>query len=159
ISLVAWTIFWVAVASLPTFVIAQTTPPLDQVFTGPYASWISVRTYGALGDGTTDDTAALQAALNALKSSYVNHPSNVLYFPSGTYKITAQLATDRSSDPNNDFFGVELVGQDPANTTIKWAGPSGGTMLSWDAWYDKIRRLTFDGSGLAYYGILRAGRF
>lgn len=43
---------------------------------------ISVIDYGAVGDGTTDDTAAIQAALNA---------SNTVYLPAGSYKITDQL--------------------------------------------------------------------
>jgi hypothetical protein len=45
--------------------------------------------YGATGDGTTDDTAAIDAAIAALNTA----GSGVLYFPAGTYKITADLAT------------------------------------------------------------------
>ena len=37
---------------------------------------VSVKDFGAVGDGTTNDTAAIQAALNA---------SNVVYVPNGTY--------------------------------------------------------------------------
>jgi hypothetical protein len=46
---------------------------------------INVRWYGALGDGTADDTEEIQAAINAapLKS--------VLYFPRGTYVVSATL--------------------------------------------------------------------
>lgn len=43
-------------------------------------------TYGAKGDGTTDDTAAIQAALNAVPTN-----GGVVYFPPGAYKITATL--------------------------------------------------------------------
>jgi hypothetical protein len=39
----------------------------------------SVKKYGAKGDGTTDDTASIQAAFNASKA---------VFFPAGTYKIT-----------------------------------------------------------------------
>ena len=43
---------------------------------------VSVKDFGAVGDGVADDTAAIQAALNA---------SSNIYLPSGTYKTTAPL--------------------------------------------------------------------
>ncbi|MFJ9101286.1 glycosyl hydrolase family 28-related protein [Streptomyces sp. NPDC102405] len=47
--------------------------------------WIVVRSYGALGNGTHDDTSAIQAAINACP------PGGVVYFPRGVYKTTATL--------------------------------------------------------------------
>ncbi len=41
------------------------------------------RLYGAVGDGVADDTAAIQAAINAADS--------VVYLPAGTYKVTSTL--------------------------------------------------------------------
>ena len=46
---------------------------------------VSVKDFGATGNGTTDDTVAIQAALTS-------GAANVL-FPSGTYKVTATLTT------------------------------------------------------------------
>lgn len=43
---------------------------------------VSVKDFGAVGDGTTDDTAAIVAALVAVNS---------ILFPPGTYKITANI--------------------------------------------------------------------
>jgi hypothetical protein len=48
--------------------------------------WLSVSDFGAKGDGVTDDTAAIQAAI-----TYVCPRSYGLLFPNGTYKITASL--------------------------------------------------------------------
>jgi hypothetical protein len=129
---------------------------LDQSFSGPMASWKNVKDFGAIGDGITDDTAAIQAALNALKDT-TNNPWSVLFFPAGTYRITHQLTTERSE--HYDYLGAELIGEDPTTTRILWDGASGGTMLRWDAWYDKVSRLTFDGNSRASTGILHAGSF
>jgi hypothetical protein len=129
---------------------------LDQSFAGPMASWKSVKDFGAIGDGITDDTAAIQAALNALKDT-TNNPWSVLYFPAGTYRITQELTTDRTM--HYDYLGAELIGEDPTTTKILWDGAAGGTMLRWDAWYDKISRLTFDGNSSAAAGIVRADSF
>ena len=41
---------------------------------------VSVKDFGAVGDGTTDDTAAIQNAIN-----YVTSVKGKLYFPTGTY--------------------------------------------------------------------------
>src|SRR5882724_3927573 len=54
----------------------------------------SVKDYGAVGDGTTDDTAALQAALNDGRSdpdAEYNGVPKGLYFPPGTYLVHSTL--------------------------------------------------------------------
>ena len=43
---------------------------------------VSVKDFGAVGDGTTDDTTAIQAAINS---------GNSLYFPKGTYAVNSAL--------------------------------------------------------------------
>jgi hypothetical protein len=51
---------------------------------------INVKDHGAVGDGTTDDTVAIRAALYALEVSTTH---NTLYFPQGTYRLN-QYITD-----------------------------------------------------------------
>lgn len=45
----------------------------------PMEKWVSVMDYGAKGDGVTDDTRAIQEAVDK---------EHILYFPQGIYKIT-----------------------------------------------------------------------
>jgi hypothetical protein len=48
---------------------------------------VSVKDFGAKGDNSTDDTAAIQAAINAAEAAY----RGVVYFPRGLYRISASL--------------------------------------------------------------------
>jgi hypothetical protein len=51
--------------------------------------YVSAKEFGARGDGTTDDTAAIQAAINA---------HGWVFLPAGTYKVTGlTLPSDRAS--------------------------------------------------------------
>jgi hypothetical protein len=65
----------------------------------PMREWTNVHTLGVKGDGS-DDTAALQAAIDAHR---------VLYFPSGTYRITNTLQLKPES---------VLIGFNPVTTVI-----------------------------------------
>jgi hypothetical protein len=71
------------------------------------AEFVSVKDYGAVGDGTTDDTAAIVAAIAA---------SSVVYFPYGTYKVTSSIAittpvTLFSDGTGYTYFGDAGTGQ------------------------------------------------
>ncbi|MEI8197653.1 MAG: PA14 domain-containing protein, partial [Phycisphaerae bacterium] len=128
---------------------------VEDEFIGNLAGWTNLKTaYGAVGDGVTDDTAALQNALNDLGTT--GH-SNTLYIPAGTYRITAGLLL-------NSRISVNVYGEDPAKVKILYDGPVGGTILSTDypetslehdqdgLFASKIDRLTFDGNGKATTG-------
>lgn len=47
---------------------------------------VSVKDFGAVGDGAANDTAAVQAGID-----YVAARGGVLYFPAGDYRLTAQV--------------------------------------------------------------------
>lgn len=51
---------------------------------------ISVKNYGAEGDGTTDDTTAINTAIAALSSN----SGGFLYFPTGIYYISSEIELD-----------------------------------------------------------------
>jgi hypothetical protein len=52
---------------------------------------VSVKDFGAVGDGVTDDTTAIQAAIDAAQDGF-----HLLYMPAGKYKITATLLINGS---------------------------------------------------------------
>lgn len=131
----------------PRFAVAMD----DLEVIGPFPSWANVkRDYGAVGDGVTDDTAALQRAINDLGQT--GKPST-LYLPPGTYKITATLRLNGNSF-GSGFWGIGIVGDAPSNTKIAWAGPAGSAMLLQDGGYNvRYSRITWDGKGTAGIGI------
>lgn len=63
---------------------------------------VSVKDFGAVGDGTADDTAALQAAIDVAKAE-----GRSVFFPTGTYNYS-------SLDLDDILDGVSLVGESPA---------------------------------------------
>jgi hypothetical protein len=60
---------------------------------------INVREFGAKGDGVTNDTAAIAAALAAMPNG------GALYFPSGTYRTYRAFASDNIVSNNITIFG------------------------------------------------------
>lgn len=68
---------------------------------------VNVKNYGAVGNGSTDDTEAVLLAIAALSGS-----SGVLYFPAGTYRISPGAISSGS--------GRLTI---PSNTTVCGDGP------------------------------------
>lgn len=60
---------------------------------------ISVKDYGAVGDGVADDTAAIQAAITAANNSAF------VFFPSGNYKVIGTLNMPRNVSGNFTITG------------------------------------------------------
>ena len=58
------------------------TAELSQTVETKLRQTVSVKDFGAVGDGVANDTAAIQAAVNV---------GNVIQFPSGTYKLTSSV--------------------------------------------------------------------
>jgi hypothetical protein len=73
---------------------------------------ISVMDFGATGDGTTDDGAAIRAAISSLPAN-----GGGVYFPNGTYKVTAAVG-DTSNTAIYVPTGVRIYGASELGTKI-----------------------------------------
>lgn len=101
-------------------------------------SWVvfrNVKDYGAKGDGATDDTAAIQRAINTGDSTGTRDAGRfgstgqpaVVYFPAGTYLVKSTI---------NNPVGTVITGDPTNRATIKAAASFTGTYLVFG--HDKI---------------------
>lgn len=98
------------------------------------SAWINVRDYGAVGDGVTDDSAAIQAACEDARLLVANDPSGgdrvskkTIYFPAGVYLIT-QSECILPSTFTLKGRGYRLIGDGTGQTTI-WFKPTSGSRI------------------------------
>lgn len=99
--------------------------------------FISVKSYGAKGDGVTDDTNAIKSALNDL----VPAVGGTIYFPTGTYIISETILIGGN---------VTIYGDGVFNSLIKLADNSNCNIISNDEntimYYIKIHDIGLDGN-------------
>jgi hypothetical protein len=125
-------------------------------------SMLDVRGFGAVGDGTADDTSAVQAAFGALSadSPGLNAVTGSIYFPRGVYRITQTLTY--TGHVGNGLVlmgdtGLPRGGHD--GSVLKWEGATGGTMMDLRAINgSRIQDLVFNGGRKAKY-LVRAREY
>ncbi len=92
-------------------------------------SWIDVRCYGATGNGSTDDTAAINRALSAALAT-----DQPLFLPHGTFKLTRPLVIDYRTRSDTGFrvisMGAILDGKTITAQPVLEIQCSGGTPIS-----------------------------
>ncbi|MEU0572186.1 glycosyl hydrolase family 28-related protein [Nonomuraea sp. NPDC005983] len=92
--------------------------------TDPSVFSVDVKDYGAKGDGTTDDSDAIKAAVTAAIAGRTNGVvKKEIYFPPGTYKVTKKdtLMWSPTSGNADQIFGLRFRGAGPRVTTINFA--------------------------------------
>ena len=123
----------------------------------PYSNGIvsvkNVKDFGAVGDGTADDTAAIQAAIDSTSGA------GMVYFPKGTYKITDTLEIIYAAE----YLSCNLEGVG-LGSKIVWAGGDDKPMIHYRGQtgagfnsFTKISGLYLDGdsfTGGTYSGVV-----
>jgi hypothetical protein len=96
-------------------------PAADQV--APPDAVVNVKTvYGAAGDGHTDDTAAIQAAISS--GLGFGNRNKILYFPAGTYLVIKPLEWRLASGSWSTW--LTLMGENRDRTVIKLVDSASG---------------------------------
>lgn len=80
--------------------------------------------YNAVGDGVTDDTAAIQAAINA-----ANATGDTVFFPPGIYIVSGTLTIDNGTDTAAFAPKASLLGSGASNAII-WGATGNYNLLT-----------------------------
>lgn len=112
------------------------TPRLSRAQASPAGTmWANVKQFGATGDGSTDDTAAINAALASLQlPSYER--GGVLYFPAGHYRCSSTIAVTSWSAPGESgsaLHNIIVRGDGPGCTILDFSlAPDGTSGISFN---------------------------
>jgi Pectate lyase superfamily protein len=121
------------------------------------AGFVTPQDYGAVGNGVTDDTAAIQAAINAVNTANSGNGGQ-LFFPPATYAVTPVSSTSAALVLNNGttgYTGVRMVGSSEGGSHLlklangpifNMSGPSTDLTGNTHAKYCSLENLYLDGN-------------
>src|SRR5438552_13038602 len=85
----------------------------------------NVRDYGAMGDGVHNDTASIQAAIDACD----NAGGGTVFFPTGHYNETGLVVGSGATASNHHQSYVFLEGSAPHAAVLRYVGSASG--IAW----------------------------
>ena len=112
--------------------------------TGLANTFISVKEYGATGDGVTDDLAAINTAITAVQAQSVLSAGRLL-FPPGTYRITAAISVPEGVSFGGSGLGACAIVQATAGVAVLTIGATSAASV--------IEDLTLRHAGAASGGV------
>jgi len=107
----------------------------------------NVKRYGATGNGSTDDRAAIQTAIDVMQQI-----GGTVYIPAGQYLIRRIAGLDSQYNglviPYTDVFGNEsqLVIEGDGHASCLLAGDNSMTVVRWSDSHNVLRDLAIDGN-------------
>ena len=97
----------------------------------------NVKDFGAVGDGVTNDTAAIQTAID----NFVGE--GCLFFPKGVYVVTSPISVNKR---------LWIKGDNSQGTIIKNNG-TGDAIQFTNSWYQRLSNITLQGNATSNDGI------
>ena len=105
---------------------AQTGPsilsPTIRTYQQKLDDFVNVKDFGATGDGTTDDTLAVNRAIQQIYKSTVSptepRARRTIYFPGGTYLISSSILVPPYARLVGDGIGSSIIKQNQGNSTV-----------------------------------------
>jgi len=109
--------------AISSFLVAQANNTDSENIVFPTdAGVINVKTqFGAKGDGKTDDTEAIQAALDAYPNG-----NRIIYLPNGVYLVSDRLSWPEGTVGGREYKRTILQGQSQRGTIVKLKDRSNG---------------------------------
>jgi hypothetical protein len=91
------------------------------------SQYVTVQDFGAVGDGVTDDTAAIQNAIDSLPPA-----GGTIIFEVGTYLVTSTIEIgDGTNGSISTKSGIVLIGKAGGVGAGEFGAPTGGTRILW----------------------------
>jgi hypothetical protein len=113
----------------------------------------SLKNYNATGNGTTDDTVAIQSAITACSSFYSGGFGPTLYVPTGTYKISATLRIPGYLNIKGEGYEASAIKQ-TCGTCNLFTAAQNGAWLGASYFGGGVSDITLEGNGHLTTGTL-----